>query len=76
MWSLTDWKGKLDNKVRRKCFFEKTPKGWKEEKRILVTALNLEKISKKLKTISEKKTAKRDSDYFYNKLKELNTIGR
>lgn len=67
-----------DNKnveLRRRCIFEQTPKDWKTDKRLLYTAVALEKISNQLKNKDEKRAAKRDRDYYFNQLQELKGIG-
>lgn len=68
------WENK-DIELRRRCVFEQTPKDWKKDKRLLYTAVALEKISNQLKNKDEKRAAKRDSDYYFNQLQELKGIG-
>lgn len=69
------WDKNKEAELRRKCIFNQMPKDWDNKKKILYTAIALEKISNKVKDKEEKRTAKRDSEYYYNQLKQLRSIG-
>jgi len=69
------WNNHKDADLRRRCIFEETPSNWRKDKRLLCTAIALEKISNTLKDKEERRKAKRDSDYYYKQLQELKGIG-
>ena len=65
------WNNIDDTKLRRRNILEKTPKNWADSKRLLYTAMELEKMSFRIKDKQEKRTAKRDSDYYYKEFEKL-----
>lgn len=71
-----DWMSKNDILLRRRCIFDSMPKEWSNNKKLLHTAIALEKISISIKDNRLKRTAKRDSEYYYNQLKSLREIGK